>query len=377
MAGGPADLWAAAFAPDGRTLATGGADHALALWAAATGHPQARRHGHGDEILSVAFSPDSRWVAAAGCDGTVRLWETAPPVVADFPAVKNPAGLSPSGEFVLEESSLGRVQIWNRPDARGIALPTTPPLSVLGFDRDGTTFATLTKADQNRPPAVQFWRANGEPVGAAVPLAGAEPDWTACAAAPAAGVVALAARRGKITLHDWRTGALRRELTPTRISPSRLLLSQDGRRCAAFVWPRQMLMFDTASGATRAKWRGTDSEWSAFAFSPDGRLLACGGADNRVTVFEADTGREVAVLRGHKAEIKALAFSPDGRTLASSSRSLTLKLWHMPTWRELATLADDKLFTFLAFSDDGTALFAGEYGKALHRFTAPRSAEKP
>ena len=138
-----------------------------------------------------------------------------------------------------------------------------------------------------------------------------------------------------------------------------------------------MLMFDTASGATLAKWRGTDSEWSAFAFSPDGRLLACGGADNRVTVFEADTGREVAVLRGHKAEIKALAFSPDGRTLASSNRSLTLKLWHVPTWRELATLADDKLFTFLAFSDDGTALFAGEYGKALHRFTAPRSAEKP
>ena len=32
-------------------------------------------------------------------------------------------------------------------------------------------------------------------------------------------------------------------------------------------------------------------------------------------------------------------------------------------------VADDR-------SDDGTALFAGEYGKALHRFTAPRSAEK-
>ena len=53
--GGP--VWSVAFAPDGRTLATGSDDASLRFWDAATGRQEAKRSGHGSAVLWVAFDP--------------------------------------------------------------------------------------------------------------------------------------------------------------------------------------------------------------------------------------------------------------------------------------------------------------------------------
>ena len=376
LALGSTESWALGFSPDGRTLATGGADHAVTLWTLATNRPLARLHGHGDEVLAVTFSPDNRWVAAAGRDGTVRLWDhSALPRSTASMAARNPAGLSPSGDCVIEDPGNGALHIWSCPSAPRVALPLEPPLTLLGFEADGLTFATLSKERDGRAPALQFWSQTGSRQGEALRLDSIPADWSGCAVAPAAGLLAVASRTGAIALLDWRTGRKLREVVLPEKGSRRIVLSPDGRRGATLMWPRTVQTFDTATGAVLAKWRGSESELAAFAFSPDGQILACGGTDNRVTILDSTTGREVAVLRGHKAEIRALAFSPDGRTLASSSRSLTLKLWHVATWREMATLCDDKSISFLAFSADGATLFAGEGHKGIHRFTAPRTAQ--
>ncbi len=372
----PAHLWTLAFSRDGRRLATGGADHAVGLWELDRSQPLARWPGHGDEVLAVAFAPDNQSVVAAGRDGTVRVWENSPPPRAANPrSSRHPVFLSPSGEDVLEEPAPGQVELWNGATAQRLALPTDPPLVPLGFDGEGKSFATLSKPPDGRTPVLQFWNRDAQVIGEPVNLDPAPEDWKGVAAAPAAGLIAVGSRKGAITLYDWRSGTRRREIATHERAARRLFLSPDGRIGAAFVWPRTVQTFDCTTGALLARWRGSESEMAAFTFSPDGRLFACGGTDNRVTVLDSGTGHEVAVLRGHKAEIKALAFSPDGRTLASSSRSLTLKLWHVPTWRELATLADDKPFTFLAFSADGTTLFAGEYHQSLQRFLAPPTSD--
>jgi WD40 repeat protein len=80
---------AAAFSPDGKTLATptwvvesvGGRnvvkDQSVKLWDVATGKQQATLKGHTDEVCSLTFSPDGRALAFGGKDGTIKLWDVA------------------------------------------------------------------------------------------------------------------------------------------------------------------------------------------------------------------------------------------------------------------------------------------------------------
>jgi hypothetical protein len=73
--GGPVN--GVAFSPDGKLLATAGADGTARLWEVATGERVRVLTGHGKLVQEVAFSPDGKLLATAGADGTARLWEVA------------------------------------------------------------------------------------------------------------------------------------------------------------------------------------------------------------------------------------------------------------------------------------------------------------
>src|SRR5205085_11355880 len=70
-----AAVWAVAFAPDGRTLASAGADGLIKLRDVATGAVRQTLAGHHGAVTALAFSADGATLASGGADQTARLWE--------------------------------------------------------------------------------------------------------------------------------------------------------------------------------------------------------------------------------------------------------------------------------------------------------------
>ncbi len=118
-------VFAVAFSPDSKKIATAGADRTLRVFEVETGKLQFQVEDHADWVLGVAFSPDGKRVATASRDKTAKVFDVEKKeAIVTFPGHGAPVytiSFTPDGKGIATGGEDNRIRIWN-PDNEAKAI---------------------------------------------------------------------------------------------------------------------------------------------------------------------------------------------------------------------------------------------------------------
>jgi WD40 repeat protein len=139
-----------AFTPDGRSLVTDGSadgkNFDVRVWDVSTGRERARLGGRPTRIHCLAVSPDGRAAATGAADGTVTLWDLDAGqeklTLKAYQMYAFAVAFSPDGRTLIAGGADGRVRVWDVGPGGAFGQPRYGPL-----EYDGNVYAVAVSPD--------------------------------------------------------------------------------------------------------------------------------------------------------------------------------------------------------------------------------------
>lgn len=343
-----------AFDPAGSAAVSCATDGYCIVWSLATGqrvHQLAHQHAHagGDarrrQMLAAAFAPSGPLLVSGGTDGSARVWNLTPagevtrqPCLADEVPVRSftPPGRSWEGAF----GALRRV-----PPRCSVARPADASRDAAVPAANGLFAAAAAASDVARVWETGSGRVVGE-------LADAEPpvDWEAV----------TARRRQEVSLRRANDEVARmREHGSLRV----LAVSESGEHIATWREADRRLTLRAVSDG-RVRFAANVAQAPVIEFLSDARVLRI-EHDGSLDVFELASGRTVWSAAGaastSAAPLVALAVRGDGAQVATArgnADGATLRVFDAGSGTLVFEAPVDAAVNGLHFDRSGTHLFA-------------------
>ncbi|MEO8426022.1 MAG: serine/threonine-protein kinase [Verrucomicrobiota bacterium] len=430
-------VWALAFSPDGKILASGARNVAggpVTLWEPATGRELARLEGHRSFVSALVFGTNGNWLASASGDQTVRLWDVRDPIHVPPPRVLRghklevwSLALLADGKTLASGSKDGEVCLWDTgPDPRerieGNLVATN--LENWCFSSDSRSIQAV---DLERHELVEWQIYGGRERRTRLELGA---DLSSSCWSQDGRLLAVGSSNGLVQVWKIPAGKLFAQFSVAQKVPRPIRFDRQNGQLAVLaeqnleIWDlvhsRKNLSWQVPDGtevssegrlntfglAPDLKWAVTPESVTTSpgeekislrnlatgakvdlgtmpvpyggAISPDGSLVAVCSSKGFVRVWDTRTRQVMANLRAFLNVPSSIEFSPDGQRLAAGSVGEgLLRIWDADSWRELIALPGGAAWgKRVKFSIDGDALGAWtDSPEGLRFFRAPSLEE--
>lgn len=386
-------VWSIAFSPDGQMLASGCSDNMVRLWSLrdicstdnyTTKNTQSMRaavllqtfKGHTDAVFAVAFSPDGKIIASGSGDASIILWDVTMPGIqrtlnGHRSAVTSVAFYAANNDtWHLISGSLDQtISLWqrdsNEPIGRlnghegsvtAVAVNATGPYLITG-----STDATVRVWDL---ATQQIHRVFDNELGTVLTVACNNND-----------LIAAAGYDHLIYIWDLHTGTLQFVLEGHNGEIQDLAFAIDGYTLVSGGTDQSVRLWDTRSGQALQTYQGYHNTISSLALSHDERLLVNSNVDRSLSLWLCPSGQHRAISRASASRRKGVyginglvAFHPDQHLLASAGADGIIHLWNMA---EEPTVMDElhcqlASISALAFHPNGKWLAVGTMDATIY-----------